>query len=464
VVSVLVPADRAIAIADLPMVSAVRLPRAAQSSAELADLSRLQKLGRNARIAVISGDFAGYADLVKSGLLPAGTRLIDMTAERSPEILPDPTPKGAELGEGIRLALAVAKAAPNAGIVLVRVDPSAPYMLLDAIRTIDGEKFLSTSLDHRAAELVEQDRVLNERREKLLMERRVLLGANLPNEEFQPLWDDYKKRQDAFTADENAFDQRAHRFLNLRDAINSLKGVRAIVSSLAWNDGFPINGSGGLSRFILDRPRNAAPWLQAANDASMPTWTGMFRDADGNGAMEFAAPGTPMSKSAWTSELNFLGWHDGKSSADLPAGAKVRICLQWREAHDPDFMLHDEDVYRTPLAPLRLLVLRQRDPDGKKLNGDDMEVIAQSDLLPQRIHSEPNSAMYEQTVDFTTPAAGRYAVLVLGRAPAGIRPADRSTIPSATRTGEVHPRLFVDAPPGDGKPVFVDFNNAARRD
>jgi hypothetical protein len=337
-------------------------------------------------------------------------------------------------------------------------------MLLDAIRTIDGEKFLSTSLDHRAADLVEQDRQLNERREKLLMERRVLLGANLPNEEFQPLWDDYKKRQDAFTADENAFDQRAHRFLNLRDAINSLKGVRAIVSSLSWNDGFPINGSGGLSRFVLDRPRNAAPWVQAANDASMPTWTGMFRDADGNGAMEFAAPGTPMSKSAWTSELNFLGWHDGKSSADLPAGARLRISLQWREAHDPDFMLHDEDVYRTPLAPLRLLVLRQRDPDGKKLNGDDMEVIAQSDLLPQRIHSEPNSAMYEQTVDFTTPAVGRYAVLVLGRAPAGIRPADRATVPSDTRTGEVHPRLFVDAPPGDGKPVFVDFSNAARRD
>jgi hypothetical protein len=37
-------------------------------------------------------------------------------------------------------------------------------------------------------------------------------------------------------------------------------------------------------------------------------------------------------------------------------------------------------------------------------------------------------------------------------------------IPSATRTGEVHPRLFVDAPLGDGKPVFVDFNNAAGRD
>src|SRR5262249_45096379 len=272
--------------------------RAAGSSAETGDLSRLQNLGRNARIAVISGDFAGYADLVKAGLLPAGTRLIDMTAERSPEILPDPTPKGAELGEGIRLALAVAKAAPNAGIVLVRVDPGAPYLVLDAIRTIDGEKFLSTSLDHRAAELVEQDRQLNERREKLLMERRVLLEANLPNEEFQPLWDEYKKRQDAFTADESAFDQRAHRFLNLRDAINRLKGVRAIVSGLDWMDGYPIQGSGGLSRFVLDRHRNAALWIQAGHDTSRQTWTGIFRDEDGNGAMEFAAPGTQLPKTA----------------------------------------------------------------------------------------------------------------------------------------------------------------------
>ena len=46
---------------------------------------------------------------------------------------------------------------------------------------------------------------------KLLMERRVLLEANLPIDDFQPKWDDYKKRQDAFDAGERAYDQRAHR-------------------------------------------------------------------------------------------------------------------------------------------------------------------------------------------------------------------------------------------------------------
>jgi hypothetical protein len=180
--------------------------------------------------------------------------------------------------------------------------------------------------------------------------------------------------------------------------------------------------------------------------------------------MEFATPGAPLAKDAWTSELNFLGWRDGKTSTELPQGARVRVTLQWREAHDPEFMLNNEDVYRTPLAPLRVLVLRQRDPQGKKLDGDDMEVIAQSDRLPERIDNQPNSSIYQQTVEFTAPAAGRYAVMVLGRAPAGIRPPERTIVPTATRNGELRPRLFVDAPPGDGKPELVDYNEAAKRD
>jgi hypothetical protein len=207
----------------------------------------------------------------------------------------------------------------------------------------------------------------------------------------------------------------------------------------------------------LDRPKNAALWLQAVGDTGKQTWSGLFRDIDGNGAMEFAAPGSTLPKNAWTSELNFLGWRDGKTSTALAEGAKVRVTLQWREAHDPDFMLHGEDVYRTPLASLRLLVLGQRDPEGKKLDGDDMEVIAQSDRLPLRIDNQPNSATYEQTVDFTAPAAGRYAIMVLGRAPASTRPADRITLPSAARTGELRPRIFVDGGSGNNKPVFVDY-------
>ena len=41
--------------------------------------------------------------------------------------------------------------------------------------------------------------------------------------------------------------------------------------------------------------------------------------------------------------------------------------MQWCEAHDPEFFERGEDLYREPLADLRLLLLRQRDPSGIKL-------------------------------------------------------------------------------------------------
>src|SRR5207253_1713927 len=165
--------------------------------------------------------------------------------------------------------------------------------------------------------------------------------------------------------------------------------------------------------------------FQAAGDTSGQAWVGLFRDKDGNGIMEFTAPGTPLPPERWRSELNFLGWRDGRGSQDLPNGARVRISLQWREAHDPEFLRRGEDVYRAPLAEVRLLVLRQRDPSGSKLPADDMEVIAQSERLPQRIDNEPSAATYEHAVEFTVPAEGRYAIMVLGRPPRSTQPGNQ---------------------------------------
>ncbi len=55
--------------------------------------------------------------------------------------------------------------------------------------------------------------------------------------------------------------------------------------------------------------------------------------------MEFASPLQPLPKGQWTTELNFLAWQPyGKAqTADLPAGTPLRITLQWREPHDPDY-------------------------------------------------------------------------------------------------------------------------------
>src|SRR5262249_50598084 len=118
-VTVLVPADRAIALADLPIVSAVRLPRSARLQPETvgegADavkalgLDRLRQLehgGRGIRIAIIDADFKGYAEMVKARHLPANTRLVDLTAERSPDLTPDPFPTTKGLGHGTLSALA----------------------------------------------------------------------------------------------------------------------------------------------------------------------------------------------------------------------------------------------------------------------------------------------------------------------------------------------------------------------
>ncbi|HMF12922.1 MAG TPA: hypothetical protein VKE94_11470, partial [Gemmataceae bacterium] len=471
-VSILVPADRASALAELPIVSAIRLPRAARlqsvpagagrDTIEALGLNRLHSMGhrgRGVRIAIIDGDFQGYADLVKSKRLPAGTRLIDLTAERNPDLTPDAFPTATGLGHGTRSALAAAQSAPEAEIVLIRVDPAAPYQVQEFARYVNGETFFSPSLDQRASELAEDNTTLNGRREQLLLERKVLLDSGLPIDEFEPKWAEYKKRQEAFNRDEQAYDGRRRRFLDLRDSLVGLKGVRVVSSPLVWNEGHSVDGSGTLSRYFDDRPFKTALWFQAAGDTSGQSWAATFRDADGNGAMEFAAPGTPLPKGRWTPELNFLGWRDGAASADLPAGAKVRVTMQWREAHDPSFLNSGEDVYRAPLADLRLLVVRQRDPSGSKLPADDVEIVAQSERLPQRIENKPESATYEHALEFTAADAGRYAVMVLGRAPQSTRPDDRITLPSARREGELRTRIFLDTLSGKGRAVFADFVN-----
>src|SRR5262249_13225345 len=152
-------------------------------------------------------------------------------------------------------------------------------------------------------------------------------------------------------------------------------------------------------------------------------WAGLFRDVDGNGVMEFAPPGTPLRPGRWTSELNFLGWQPaaGMSTPDLPK-TRIRVSIQWREPHDPAFLQIGEDYYRQPLADVRLLILRQRDPTGTKLPADEMEVVARSEGVPLRLDNQPSSGAYEQTVEFTVDNPGRYALRVEGRVPATIRP------------------------------------------
>src|SRR5581483_8636823 len=138
----------------------------------------------------------------------------------------------------------------------------------------------------------------------------------------------------------------------------------------------------------------------------------------------------------------------------------IRVSLQWREPHDPQFLQGGEDLYRTPLAQVRLVVLRQRDPSGTKVAADDMEVVAISPRLPQRLDNYPQSASYEQTVEFLVPTTGRYALRVEATIPPSIRPPTVPTLPPLQQSWEFRPRIFVTTlgeAAGLGRAIFLDY-------
>src|SRR5262249_11976376 len=118
--------------------------------------------------------------------------------------------------------------------------------------------------------------------------------------------------------------------------------------------------------------------------------------------------GSTLRPERWSQELNFLAWQPyGKAvTPDLPEKAKIRLTIQWREPHEPELFRQEKDLYREPLAKVRLVVLRQRDPKGEKLAADDLEVIARSEGLPQRLENQPTFAVYEQAVEFVADPAG----------------------------------------------------------
>src|SRR5262249_22157646 len=155
-------------------------------------------------------------------------------------------------------------------------------------------------------------------------------------------------------------------------------------------------------------------WFQSAGNTHGQSWFGMGRDDDGNGVLEFAQGPPP--KGSWSRELNFLAWqpYAGARTPELPEGTKVRVSLQWHEAHDPDYFVRpgEPDRYRRPLAEMRLVLLRQRDPEGKEIPADVMDVVARSPVLPQRIDNQPSFSIYEAALEFTVEKAGRYAVRI----------------------------------------------------
>jgi hypothetical protein len=492
VVAVLAPPATAPALAALPEVATVRPPRAAtrqpppvpsgRSAAALAatGLDRLHRLnyrGAGVRVAVIDTNFTGYLERLGKEL-PKDTLYLDLTAARNESLLPDPPAEAAGVARGTLLALAAHLAAPEAQLVLVRLDPAAAYELLTVARYVRGEAFRSDNLVNRNRELLADNDRLRIERARLTEERRALAEEFSQEEAVIQRRRAVAERTADLARREQEYHRRLERFARLEEDLIGLRTVRVVVSPLAWDVGFPANGAGPLCRYLdavfFQPPRRVfgslipkAPpplWFQAAGNTHGQVWNGPLADADRNGVFEFAPPGAPLPKGRWSPEVNFLAWAPVgvARTAELPAGARVRVALQWTEAHDAATgEIPGPDPYRVPIADLRLLVLKQRDPTGARVATDDFNVVARSARLPQLIEREANEATYEHIVEFTVDAAGHYALRLEGAVPPTTRPASLPTLPAIERTWEPHARLFVEvADPvafGLGRVVFDDF-------
>jgi hypothetical protein len=475
-ISVVANLNQAAALAALPEVTGVRLPRTPQPTRPPAAIddtrwrpllqasgaARLQALGQKGRgtqLAVVDSDFRGWEALVGKGL-PGDTRLLDLTRERNSDMQPDPPADGAGPGAGTLRALTIARLAPEINLTLIRIDPAAPYLLQAVARAINGEDVRSINLANRLNQLKREQVQLDNRRDELAEERRAVLEDFRTEGEAATRRKVYLDKQKAFDQDDARYHAVLQRYLQFQRDLASLRGIRIVASALSWHDGYPVDGTSTLSRYFDDRPFHAALWFQAAGDTRGQSWTGLFRDADGNGVMEFADPARPLPDDLWTPELDFLSWQPprGPAVADIPAGARIRLSLQWREAHDPLYAQTGEDPYRLPLARnLRLVLLRQLDPTGSRQPSDDLEVVAQSVGLPQRLDASPSAATYEITLDVQVKTPGRYAVRIEGRAPESIYPPGDVTLPAQRKHAELRVRLFVTPLDASGRAVFRDF-------
>jgi hypothetical protein len=476
-VGIQLPLSKVQATAALPQVSLIRLPcsgtplilpaddatggnAAALKNSGLGRLHAQGLRGKGVRVAVISGDFRGWKDLLGKGL-PKNTQLLDITSERNPTIEPDPEGEGKQ-GHGTLCALAAALAAPEAQFTLVHIDPAAVHQLKLVAAAINGDPLRSESLDARAADFEAENNRFRLRWRELIFERNVILRQFEQDEETVKRRNDHLEKVKEFQKEEAEYGKRVERFLRFKQALSDLRRTQVVISALYWNEGYPVDGSGALTRFLDSQPRNAL-WLQPAGETAGQVWSGLYRDADGNGAMEFAAPGTLLEARRWSPEFNFIGWQPfaGTRQGELPVNSALRVVFQWRELHDPFFARRGEDLYQEPLARIQLVLLRQRDPSGKKVGADEMEVVARSYGPALRIQNDADSATYEVTLDYTVAGPGQYALRVEGRAPDSTRPPGVPALGPTQRFGEMRPRIFIDVTDGNfrpvGRPVFLDY-------
>lgn len=477
------------AVTDLPEVRHVRLPRAATETvvampdAKPADMladSRLKSLhdlgytGAGLTVTVLASEFPtakmmtpdkpnAVPELQLLGQkLPAGSRLVDLTAELRPTLDPAPVNPAHGVG-GTAAALAVHKAAPKAKILLVRVDPTRFHQILTVAKAVGGEGTFSPALSTRSEEL-------NLRTNTLEGQKRTV--TNEVERAFADLTDDpkaVKRRADAtaalkqLQADTAMHNTLLERYLAIEGSLELVRRSNVVVNTLVWETGHPHDGESELSQVIerkyaaggqvsalrASRQAPTPAWVQAGGVSVGSVWSGAFRDADGNRLMEFNDAKAPLAAGRWTKELAFLGYAAAGKPAVLPAGLKLRVTMQWREPHRPEVLMPVE-----PVHDLKLRLFRQLDPTGQTTATDELAEVAVSQGTPVRLAKTTGSGVYEVTLSVTLPVEGVYALRVEGGRAITDLPA------AAKLDAELFPRIVLElteaGQSAKGKVVFTD--------
>ncbi len=465
-------------------VRSIRLPRVGQGTVHVANqpsspsnylqssnttiLHELGYRGAGSKVVIIAPAFTGVrtkADqLILNDLaLPAGSQFIDLTTELSTKI--EPSANNPLHSSGTATALAAHQAAPEASLLLVRVDPGRIHQVLDVARAVCGEAITTPALFTRNEELSVRTTALDTKR-KIVNDEVSKAFADLSDEE-KPA----QRRAAAsaalksLKAEEAEHLETLRRYLALREQFTALIGSNVVISTIVWNQGYAHDGLSELAELIetkfavgarltalRSQSNTKAPtWVQASSEAVGSVWSGPFLDADKNGIMEFGSTAN-LPKGQWTPELNALGYTtEGKPSLKLPEGLKIRLSVQWREPHQRDLVLPYE-----PLFQLRLRLFQQLDPDGKAVASDELVEVARSVAEPIRLYVHPGSGVYEQSMDVTIPQEGVYFLRLDGFQ-------NQSGILSGSQVeAEITPRVMVqivdEAQAAKGQAVFQSYS------
>lgn len=445
-------------------------PAEAIEAARLDELHKLGYRGAGVKVVLIGSDFTGVEKFLRTEL-PKRTKIIDLTIELTPELLPakiDPT----RLGTGLAAARALAAVAPDCELVLVRIDPGCFFQLDTIIRLTRGELQYTDALQVRLAELIKLSGVIDTEKRNAIDAYRAAFSDLSDNQAAVALRKKTKADLDAILAKEKELTTVVTRFNTYqKDITTGLLGAQVFVNTLVWESGYPLDAmnavAGKLERLTaplpprvvkragdpLAAPRPPLVWVQAGSSAGASVWGGPFIDANRDGIMEFIPPGGKLAADNWSSQMNFLGTlsRTGEVTPELAKDTKVRFVIQWREPADPTFPENE-----IPIHALTLRLWRQLDPTGQTRSSDEMIEEARSASVPNVIYRTQTFLVYEQMLEYTVPAAGRYALVI--ESPAQPEP----LLPALRRDVEINPRVVVETlgvAASDPRAVFRSYTN-----